>query len=110
MSEKRPQVSDNGAAETAAEIAHFEPVEAYIREMFSRPSSLTDDERTLIAGNLRAFYATIHPFELTDMDRQMIDEAWEAHKAAGWRVSRWRGSTVTPVCAEADLAFIGDQR
>ena len=79
MTEKQPQVSDDGTAETAAEIAHFEPVESYIRDL---PSSLTDDEKTLIAGNIRAFYATIHPFELDEMDRQMIDEAWRKHSAA----------------------------
>lgn len=82
MSEEHTQISDDGVAATAAETAHFEIVESYIRNLFVEPSSLTDHERTLIAGNLRAFYATIHPFELDDHDRALIDAAWETHKAA----------------------------
>lgn len=106
MTEKQPQVSDDGTAETAAEIAHFEPVESYIRDLFSEPSSLTDDEKTLIAGNIRAFYATIHPFELDEMDRQMIDEAWESHKAARQTPSVMSETLLAPcqcpICHSAD--------
>lgn len=47
--------------QTKAEVAHFGVVERYISDLRSKSSSLTDDEFTLIAGNLRGFYATILP-------------------------------------------------
>lgn len=53
----------NATEQTDAEVAHFEVVERYLREMLAKPSSLTEDERTLIAGNIRSFYATAFPFE-----------------------------------------------
>jgi len=52
----------NATKQTNAETANFEIVERYLREMLAKPSSLTDDERTLIAGNIRGFYAAVFPF------------------------------------------------
>jgi hypothetical protein len=40
--------------ETAAEVAHWEPVERYIRELLSTQWG-TPNERTLVAGNIRGF-------------------------------------------------------
>lgn len=51
----------NAIDQTKAEVAHFGVVERYINDLRSKSSSLTDDEFTLIAGNLRGFYATILP-------------------------------------------------
>lgn len=62
----------NAIEQTSAEVAHFEVVERYLREMLAKPSSLTEDERTLIAGNIRGFYATAFPFE-ADTDGLLRD-------------------------------------
>lgn len=51
----------NSIEQTKAEVAHFGVVERYISDLRSKATSLTDDEFTLIAGNLRGFYATILP-------------------------------------------------
>lgn len=51
----------NAIEQTKAEVAHFGVVERYVSDLRSKSSSLTDDEFTLIAGNLRGFYATILP-------------------------------------------------
>ncbi|TIT24444.1 MAG: hypothetical protein E5W70_03830 [Mesorhizobium sp.] len=56
----------NAAEQTKAEVAHFEFAEKYIRELLETSSSLTDHERTLIAGNIRGFYATAFPFDHRD--------------------------------------------
>lgn len=92
-------------AQTAAEIAHFEAVETYIRDLLSKPSSLSDDEKTLIAGNLRGFYSTIHPFELDEHDRALIDAAWEQHRAA----KPTSAKTFDSKCYDLASAFLEDE-
>ena len=62
------------AAATAAEVEHFALVENYIRDLLAKPSSLTDDEKTLIAGNIRGFYAAAFPFDLLRDAEAAIEE------------------------------------
>lgn len=61
--------------QTNAEVAHFEFAERYIRELLETASSLTDHERTLIAGNIRGFYATAFPFQLASTATELLRDA-----------------------------------
>lgn len=66
----------NTTEQTSAEVAHFEFAERYIRELLETASSLTDHERTLIAGNIRGFYAHAFPFTpTTDSVSALLKEA-----------------------------------
>jgi hypothetical protein len=67
--------------ETAREVAHFDVVEGYIRNLFAEQPHLTDEQQTLIAGNLRAFYVHLHPWPLPEADKALIDAAFEQHVA-----------------------------
>lgn len=68
----------NATEQTAAEVAHFEVAENYIRDLLAKPSSLTDDEKTLIAGNIRGFYATAFPFQLASTATELLRDAERA--------------------------------
>ncbi|KRB22711.1 hypothetical protein [Mesorhizobium sp. Root172] len=53
----------NDIEQTKAEVAHFGVVDRYISELLAKPSSLSEDERTLIAGNIRGFYAAVFKWD-----------------------------------------------
>lgn len=65
-------------AQTAVEIAHFEVVETYIRNLLSQSSSLSDDEKTLIAGNIRGFYSETFPLSKATAMRELLTDAANA--------------------------------
>ncbi len=71
----------NTTAQTAAEVAYTEVAESYIRDLLAKPSSLTDGEKTLIAGNIRGFYATAFPFQLASTATELLTEAERAIEA-----------------------------
>lgn len=68
----------NATEQTKAEVAHFGVVERYISDLRSKSSSLTDHEFTLIAGNIRGFYATAFPFQLASTATTLLADAERA--------------------------------
>lgn len=49
-------MADKAKDETDAELLAWEPVNSYIRDLLRNWTTGTEDEKTLVAGNLRAFW------------------------------------------------------